>query len=101
MKWNIISATALLSIAVLFTLWIFQGGEIYTKDKRQIITKTKDEIFGTETETIEWIDDFRLGLLPGDDSIGSLFLCVAVPSGALAAVAAAAAFSAKRRAQYK
>ncbi len=87
----------LLLLAILVA-WMFQGGEIYTKDKRQIITKTKDEIFGTETEKVEWVDDFRLGLLPGGDSIGSVLLCVTVPGGILVAVAVAA-FTAGRQAR--
>lgn len=84
-----------LLLAILLGTWLFQGGEIYTKDKRQVIIKTKDEIFGIETEKIEWIDDFRLGLLPGGESLGSIFICVAVPGGILATMATIA-FSAKR-----
>ncbi|MBI3258786.1 MAG: hypothetical protein HYZ54_04830 [Ignavibacteriae bacterium] len=87
MKWKNVSITALLLIIPFVIVWFVQGKNIYTKDKKQVITKTKDEIFGTDTEKIEWVDEFQLGLLPGvDDLSPKLLASVAVPSGILIAV---------------
>lgn len=88
MKWKTISITALVLILPLIAVWFAQGKNVYTKDKKQVVTKVKDEIFGNETEKIEWVEEFQLGLLPGvDDLSPKLFLSVAVPSGILVAIA--------------
>ena len=42
------------------------GFQIFTKDKTEKITIVKDELFGTDIEKREWIEDFQLGLLPDD-----------------------------------
>ena len=87
--WYKLSWAACALLIGLVGVWGAQGWNGYTKDKRQVITKVKDEIFGTETEKIEWVEDFQLGLLPGDDqSIPKAFLSVAVPGSIMAAVAA-------------
>ena len=87
MKWKTVSIIAIILIVPFVTVWLVQGSNIYTKDKKQIITKTKDEIFGNETEKIEWVDEFQLGLLPGvDDLSPKLLYSVAVPSGILIAI---------------
>ncbi len=87
MKWKTISITALVLILPLIALWFAQGKNIYTKDKKQVVTKVKDEIFGNETEKIEWVEEFQLGLLPGvDDLSPKLILSVAVPSGILVVI---------------
>ncbi len=87
MKWKTVSTIALILIIPLVVVWLVQGRNIYTKDKKQIITKTKDEIFGTESEKVEWVDEFQLGLLPGvDDLSPKLLASVAVPSGILIAI---------------
>ncbi|MBS1538901.1 MAG: hypothetical protein JST20_14280 [Bacteroidetes bacterium] len=87
MKWKLISIIALILMLPLFAIWLKQGKNIYTKDKKQVITKVKDEIFGTETDKIEWVDEFQLGLLPGVDNLSpKLLLSVAVPSGILICV---------------
>lgn len=87
MKWKTVSIIALILIIPFVAVWLVQGRNIYTKDKKQVITKTKDEIFGTESEKIEWVDEFQLGLLPGvDDLSPKLLASVAVPSGILIAI---------------
>jgi len=87
MKWKFISITALVLILPLLVVWYSHGKNIYTKDKKQVITKVKDDIFGTETEKIEWVDEFQLGLLPGVDNLSpKLLFSVAVPSGLLVCI---------------
>ncbi|MFN8360525.1 MAG: hypothetical protein U0264_11480 [Candidatus Kapaibacterium sp.] len=88
MKWKSVSIVCLLLIVPLVVVWLAQGRNIYTKDKIQVVTKVKDEIFGGETEKIEWVDKFQLGLLPGvDDPSPKVLLSVSVPSGLLIAIA--------------
>ena len=64
MNWRIISIISIVLALVVSTWWIADGAQIYSKDQRKETVKVKDEIFGTETETIKYVDDFQLGLLP-------------------------------------
>ena len=64
--WRIIQIFSTIVIVTLSTLWILDGFQMFTKDKTEKITIVKDEIFGTDIEKREWIDDFQLGLLPDD-----------------------------------
>ncbi len=52
----------LVGVAATLGVWLMHGQNIYSKDKIQTIVKTKNEIFGTEEEHIEWRDGFLLGL---------------------------------------
>jgi hypothetical protein len=64
--WRIIQIFSTIVIVTLSTLWILDGFQVFTKNKTEKITIVKDEIFGTDIEKREWIDDFQLGLLPDD-----------------------------------
>ncbi|MEY5130529.1 MAG: hypothetical protein RL734_596 [Bacteroidota bacterium] len=64
--WRIIQLCSIFAIIVLSTFWIIDGFQIFTKDKTEKITIVKDELFGTDIEKREWIEDFQLGLLPDD-----------------------------------
>lgn len=64
--WRIIQIFSTIVIATLSTLWIKDDFQVFTKDKTEKITIVKDEIFGTDIEKREWIEDFQLGLLPDD-----------------------------------
>jgi hypothetical protein len=64
--WRIIQLCSIFAIIVLSTFWIVDGFQIFTKDKTEKITIVKDELFGTDIEKREWIEDFQLGLLPDD-----------------------------------
>ncbi len=97
MKWYIAALFFTALLLVLISIWIMQGREIFTKDKTQVVTIVKDELFGAETEKIEWIDDFHLGLLPGNtDSIANLFCSVTIPGGILFVAAIGCFYTAKR-----
>lgn len=52
----------LFGAAVTVGTWFMHGKNIYSKNKIQTVVKTKNEIFGTEEEHIEWKDGFLLGL---------------------------------------
>jgi hypothetical protein len=64
--WRIIQVFSTIVIISLSTFWIMDGFQVFTKDKTEKITIVKDEIFGTEIEKREWVEDFQLGLLPDD-----------------------------------
>lgn len=97
MIWKTISIISLVLVFALVVTWLVQGRQYFTQDKEQKIVKVKDEIFGTETEKIEWIDNFRLGLLPGsDESIPKMFVSVAVPGSMLTAIALGSFFMGRR-----
>ena len=64
--WRIIQIFSTIVIITLSTFWIMDGFQVFTKDKTEKITIVKDEIFGTDIEKREWIEDFQLGLLPDD-----------------------------------
>ena len=49
--------TAVIIIAATFLVWVFYGGEIFTKT--QVLVEVKDELFGT---TKEWKNQFIWGL---------------------------------------
>lgn len=65
-SWRIIQIFSTIVIVTLSTLWIIDGFQVFTKDNTEKITIVKDEIFGTDIEKREWIEDFQLGLLPDD-----------------------------------
>lgn len=64
--WRILQSFFVIIITVLLAFWVLDGFQIFTKDKIEKVTIVKDEIFGTDIEQREWIDDFQLGLLPDD-----------------------------------
>ncbi len=71
---------ALLSFVVALTIagiWIAHGSQTLTKDKIQVVVKTKNPDFGTEEEHVEWKDGFRLGLdIAGPSAGGAIVLGV-------------------------
>ena len=48
----------LLVIVIAFAVWLFYGGELFTKT--QVLIEKKDELFGTTYK--EWKDQFIWGL---------------------------------------
>lgn len=88
MKWNFILYACICCVLILLGVWVSDGNNIYTKDKREIVTTSVDPIFGTPVEKREFVDDFQLGLLPGDDeSVINAFKSVSVPSALLCSLA--------------
>lgn len=88
MSWRMISIFSIVLALGIATWWIADGMQVYSKDQRKEVVKVKDEIFGTETETVKYVDDFQLGLLPH-----------ALPAiGGLTLVALYGLFKARRRA---
>jgi hypothetical protein len=64
--WRIIQIFSTIVIVTLSIFWIMDGFQVFTKDKTEKVSIVKDEIFGTDIEKREWIEDFQLGLLPDD-----------------------------------
>jgi hypothetical protein len=85
MKWNLLlDYVSLCGIVVMFSWWFRDGQQIYTKDKREIVIKEVDPLFGTTVEKRDFVEDFQMGLLPGDDeSIVNAFKSASVPSSLL------------------
>jgi len=99
MKWNFILYGCLCGVIIMFGWWIADGRKIYTQDKREIVTTSTDPIFGTTVEKRDFVDDFQLGLLPGDDeSIINAFKSASVPSSLFGALGIYALFMARRAA---
>ena len=93
MKWKIITYISLLLIIPLLLKWYVDCkdlGEtiIFSKDGKQVVTKTVDPLFGTETTKTEWKKGFWLGLLPNDDSISLNALIGVLPIGGFLVVVA-------------
>lgn len=87
-----------IALAALTTVWFADGMQIYTKDKREVITKEVDPLFGSTVEKREFVEDFQLGLLPGDDEdVSKMFLSLGVSGGALLALSAAFFLLGKRK----
>lgn len=81
MKWNLLLFISVCGIVVMFSWWFKDGQQIYTKDKREIVIKEVDPIFGTTVEKRDFVEDFQIGLFPGDDeSIINAFKSASVPS---------------------
>ncbi len=81
---------SLLLIAIVIGKWIFDSIDynetlIFSREKKAIVTKSTDDLFGTEVETTEWVDGFWLGLLPGEDKISSGILFGVVPIASIIA----------------
>lgn len=64
--WRIFQISSIVLIIVLSAFWWKDDFQLFTKDKREIVTIKKDEIFGTMVESRTWVEDFQLGLLPDD-----------------------------------
>lgn len=70
---------------------------IFSREKKAVVTKTIDELFGTEVETTEWIDGFWLGLLPGEDKISINILLGVAPLSAIVIIGTGIVFFINRR----
>lgn len=96
MKWNLLLFISVCGIVVMFSWWFKDGQQIYTKDKREIVIKEVDPFFGT-VEKRDFVEDFQLGLFPGDDeSIVNAFKSASVPSSLCAALSIFSFFMMRR-----
>ena len=64
--WKVLMVFSIIGIVSFAAWWAKDGCQFYTKDKIEIVTKVKDDIFGEEVEKREWIDKFSLGIFPDD-----------------------------------
>ncbi len=62
MLWKVLTGASLLAILVIMGVWFAHGQNNLSKDKVPMVVKKVNPIFGTEEESIEWKDEFRLGL---------------------------------------
>lgn len=88
MNWKILTYISLILIIVLLYKWYSDSNDygetiIFSKDKKPVITKVADPLFGTETTKTEWKEGFWLGLLPNDDTFALSIIYSVVPLGGL------------------
>ena len=74
MIWRILIATSLLAILIGGAVWINDGMQIYSKDRNEVITMVKDDLFGTRSET-SYVPAVRFGLLPLDKTVSATPAC--------------------------
>jgi len=72
MAWKTIIALASVAIIAGGVVWIVDGMEVLSKDRVEFTVEVTDALFGTKTMETRYEDGFRFGLLPLDDSPGSL-----------------------------
>jgi hypothetical protein len=78
MNWRIIGIISFVIALGVAGWWVADGAQFYSKDQRQEKVKVTDEIFGTETETIKYVDDFQLGLIPHAAPIIGGFIIIGI-----------------------
>ncbi len=86
MKWKILTYISLFLILPLLFKWYVDSKDfgkaiIFSMDKKPVVTKSVDPLFGTETTKTEWKSGFWLGLLPNDDSLSFNALIGVLPIG--------------------
>jgi hypothetical protein len=102
MSLKVLSIGFFLGVVIVLAVWIFDSvnyGEmlVFSRDKKPVVTKVKDELFGTEVQKTEYVEGFWLGLMPGDDSVSFKALVGALPlGGGFLALALASLFIDKR-----
>jgi len=70
MIWKFLIALSALAIVIGGIVWIADGMEFYTKNREQVKTLVKDELFGTTSEQITWVPTFKYGLMPDGAEVG-------------------------------
>lgn len=84
MKWKIVMGIALLALILVIGKWLMDSksyGQLlmFSKDKKEIVTIVKDDLFGTEVKKSDWQKGFWFGLLPSDDAISYKIFVGALP----------------------
>lgn len=69
MIWRILIILGVLAIITGGAVWFSDGMQVFTKDREEVITIVKDELFGTTHEEKTFVPAFRLGLLPADSTV--------------------------------
>jgi len=75
MIWRTLIITSILAILIGGGVWIKDGLQIYTKDREEVVTIVKDELFGTTTKKVEYVPAFKFGLLPVDSTVADAPAC--------------------------
>lgn len=71
MLWKMIIAVSLIVIVAGGVLWVQDGLQLFTKTRVAIETTAHDPLFGTEMRSVEWVEDFKYGLLPDDTTLSA------------------------------
>lgn len=76
MIWRTLIIIGILAILIGGAVWINDGMQIYTKDREEVVTIVKDELFGTTIRKVEYVPAFKFGLLPLDSTVADVPACL-------------------------
>ena len=71
MLWRTLVIIGILAILIGGAVWINDGMHIYSKDKEEVVTIVKDELFGTTRREVTYVPAFKFGLLPLDSTVAA------------------------------
>lgn len=77
---KIVVALGIVGILAGGALWVSDGMHVFSKDREEVVSESKDELFGTIRE-IKYVPAFKFGLLPLDATISDVPRCYAFVGG--------------------
>lgn len=106
MNWKIFSIVCFALILSVLVKWYSDSLDygqtlVFSREKKEIVSVTKDELFGNETKKMEWKSGFWLGLLPPTDNLSPSIMLGVVPVSSLLLVAAVGGLVLHRRKKMK
>ncbi len=86
MKWKVLAVICLVMIIPLLGVWLHDSNDygsklFFSKEKKEITTTVKDDLFGGNVSKSEWKEGFWLGLLPPTDKLSYRIMLGVVPLG--------------------
>lgn len=72
MIWRIGIILGICGILAGGAVWINDGMHVFSRDKDEVVTVVKDELFGTERREVTYVPAFKFGLLPLDTTVASV-----------------------------
>jgi polyisoprenoid-binding protein YceI len=88
MKWKVLAVICFVMIIPLLGVWLHDSNDygsklFFSKEKKEIVIKVKDDLFGGEVSKTEWQEGFWLGLLPPTDKLSIRIMLGVVPLGSM------------------
>jgi len=88
MNYKILAIISFIMLLPILGKWILDSNDygqalMFSKDKMAIEKTVNDDLFGTVTTEIEWVDGFWFGLLPPTDKFSPSILLGAIPLSAI------------------
>ena len=106
MNWKIFSIVCFVLILPVLGKWYLNSKDygqtlMFSRDKKEIITIAKDDLFGNEAQKMEWKEGFWLGLMPPTNQFSLQLFFGVVPLGAVLSVLGVAGLFLNNRKQNK